>query len=71
MEISDAELQEMVRSAVARRAQVEQPSGPRWSPAHASHQVFPLIGGGDDEGRCLIEPEVGCNHCRYCQSLGH
>ncbi len=71
MEISEEELREMVRSAVARHARAEQPSSPLWPVAHASHRVFPLIGGGDDEGHCLIEPEVGCNHCRYCQSLGH
>lgn len=71
MEISETELRDMVRSAVARHARGEQSSGPNASLTHASHRVFPLIGGGDDEGRCLIEPEVACNHCRYCQSLGH
>ena len=26
---------------------------------------------GDEEGACLIEPAVRCNHCGYCQSHGH
>lgn len=40
--------------------------------AHASHGlIFTASGGGDDEGRCLIEPTVACTHCGYCQSLGH
>jgi hypothetical protein len=26
---------------------------------------------GDEEGACLIEPAVRCNHCGYCLSLGH
>ena len=39
--------------------------------AHASHLRLPLLRGGDDDGACLIEPAVRCNHCGYCQSLGH
>ncbi len=26
---------------------------------------------GDEDGACLIEPSVRCNHCGYCLSLGH
>jgi hypothetical protein len=32
---------------------------------------LPLASGGDDDGACLIEPSVRCNHCGYCQSYGH
>ncbi len=38
---------------------------------HASHARLPLLRSGDDEGACLIEPAVRCNHCGYCLSLGH
>jgi len=39
---------------------------------HASHALLPLARGGDaDEGACLIEPAVRCNHCGYCVSYGH
>ena len=38
--------------------------------AHASHLRLPLAS-GDDDGACLIEPAVRCNHCGYCLSLGH
>ena len=38
--------------------------------AHASHQRLPLVS-GDEDGACLIEPAVRCNHCGYCLSLGH
>ena len=37
---------------------------------HASHARLPLRS-GDDQGACLIEPAVRCNHCGYCLSLGH
>jgi hypothetical protein len=39
--------------------------------AHASFVRLPLLRGGDDDGACLIEPTVRCNHCGYCQSYGH
>ena len=40
--------------------------------AHASHAMLPLARGGDaDDGACLIEPSVRCNHCGYCLSYGH
>ncbi len=38
---------------------------------HASHARLPLLRSGDDEGACLIEPAVRCNHCGYCLSFGH
>jgi hypothetical protein len=38
--------------------------------AHASHLRFPLRS-GDEDGACVIEPSVRCNHCGYCLSMGH
>jgi len=74
MDISDQELRALVRDAIARHGRP-----PGAAPAlaghalagDASHGRFPLAGGGADEGQCLIEPRVRCNHCGYCQSLGH
>lgn len=63
----------MIRDSIARHA-----GAPRVAPdpasafsAHASHLRFPLARGADDDGACIIEPAVRCNHCGYCQSLGH
>ncbi len=39
--------------------------------SHPSHARFPLEGGVDTGGPCLIEPSVECVHCGYCQSHGH
>jgi hypothetical protein len=33
--------------------------------------MFVLPVGSDDDGPCLIEPAVMCNHCGYCKSYGH
>ena len=67
----------MVRESIARhlgpggertprRGGAPAPIGP-----HASHALLPLLRGGDDDGACVIEPAVRCNHCGYCLSYGH
>ena len=39
---------------------------------HASHIRLNVLPGSDvDEGLCVIEPAVRCNHCGFCQSYGH
>ena len=67
----------MIRDSIARHAGsgARQPGG---APdpvaafgAHISHARLPLVRGADDDGACIIEPAVRCNHCGYCQSLGH
>lgn len=78
MAIGDDELRAMVRLAIERHGQADaarmppplEPLEPR-PHVHASHARLVLIDGGDPDGRCLIEPSVACNHCGYCQSLGH
>jgi len=37
----------------------------------ASFARFPLLKSGDEDGACVIEPSVRCNHCGYCLSYGH
>ena len=76
MDVSEHELRAMVREAIAKHAG----HGPSPSAAappldacrqHASHGLLPLLRGGDDDGACLIEPAVRCNHCGFCLSYGH
>ena len=39
---------------------------------HASHILLKVIPGSEiDDGMCVIEPAVRCNHCGFCQSYGH
>jgi len=76
MQISEQELREMVREAVARHgggaaAAPQRPAQPASAHRHASHAMLALLAGGDPDGQCLIEPAVKCNHCGYCLSLGH
>jgi hypothetical protein len=73
MDISEQEIRDMVRAALTRqgggRTADEPPAAD--SRQHASHGLLALVKGGDADGQCLIEPGVRCNHCNYCQSLGH
>jgi hypothetical protein len=38
----------------------------------ASHIILNVLPGSEiDDGMCVIEPRVRCNHCGFCQSYGH
>ena len=39
---------------------------------HPSHILLKVVPGSEvDDGMCVIEPAVRCNHCGFCQSFGH
>ena len=73
--MNDQELREMIRESIARHTGARPATGPVGAEAHSSqhssHLRFPILRSGDDEGACLIEPAVSCNHCGYCLSYGH
>ena len=76
--MNEQELREMVRESIARHLGSGQTAPVPPAPAlheggwgsHASHLRLPLVS-GDEDGSCVIEPAVRCNHCGYCLSLGH
>ena len=63
-------LRQMVKEAVARRLGPIQDTVtvPVALLEHSSHYRYALPPSG---GPCLIEPNVACNHCGYCESHGH
>ena len=72
--MTDEQLRALVRESIARHlgTRPRAPEAPRVDGrAHASHLLLPVTSGSEDEGACLIEPAVRCNHCGYCQSFGH
>ena len=77
--LSDHDLRALIRDAVARHLdrQRREDVAPGMLDAarplqeHPSHGRLRLARGADGDGACLIEPDVGCNHCGYCQSYGH
>ena len=74
--MTEQELRALVRDAIAKHAgvRVADPEMARTTSArqHPSHMLIALPAGADsDDGVCIIEPVVACNHCGYCKSLGH
>lgn len=70
--MDEAALRQLVREVVARQLQgagvTPTPPAAAWK-AHASHGRFELTPTSD--GACIVEPAVRCNHCGFCQSMGH
>ena len=71
--MTEQELRTLVRESIARHTGRDTPGAPRQDAGRlpVSHAVFSLARGSDDDGACLIEPSVRCNHCGYCVSYGH
>jgi hypothetical protein len=76
--MNEQELRTMIRDSIARHtggtgapARAAAPDPVSAFNAHVSHRRLPIARGGDEDGACIIEPSVRCNHCGYCQSLGH
>ena len=45
---------------------------PHVDESHPSHILLKVVAGSEvDDGMCVIEPRVRCNHCGFCQSYGH
>ena len=74
--MTEQELRALVRDAIAKhagaRAADPEPARTTSARLHPSHALIALpVGADSDEGVCIIEPAVACNHCGYCKSLGH
>ena len=72
--MTDQQLRELVRDAVARHLHQDAAVAPgtlESAGGRPSHALLPLLRGGDSDGACLIEPAVRCTHCGYCQSYGY
>jgi len=75
--MTEEELRVLVRQAIARHRDETGvhtsvlPSTLLSPRHHSSHAMFVVASGADDNGPCIIEPAVACNHCGYCKSMGH
>ena len=72
--MNEEALRALVRDTIARLNAGDEPApAPCAQPLplarHASHYRYPTLPPSD--GPCLIEPNVQCVHCGYCQSHGH
>jgi hypothetical protein len=79
--MTEQELRELVRRVVADRLADASPGAGadavsalmplRDVRSHASHATFRVPEGSEIGGPCVIEPDVSCDHCGYCKSMGH
>ncbi len=78
--MNEEDVRALVREAIERHlgrpSQGGRSEGPlRPSPvhhsSHPSHLILNVVSGGEEDGMCIIEPAVRCNHCGFCQSYGH
>ena len=73
MQVSDQDLRQLVREAIARHTgnpTVSEARAVARAESNGSFGRFLTLAPTDD-GQCIIEPTVRCNHCGYCQSYGH
>jgi hypothetical protein len=84
--MTDDQLRALVRDAVARHLApslpgaaapdaTARPAMPTAVPLsvtkHPGFHRYLLPRADGDDGRCLIEPAVRCNHCGFCESHGY
>ena len=78
--MTEEELRQIVRRVVVERLGASPASTGQGSQAplpppdirtHASHATFRVPAGSEMGGPCVIEPQVSCEHCGYCRSMGH
>ena len=46
------------------------PSPATWK-THLSHGRFVFLAPTEPDAPCVVEPQVRCHHCGFCQSYGH
>ena len=72
--MNEQDVRALVREAIERHLGRPEPGGTgvRGFTPHPSHLRLAVLPGSDvDDGMCVIEPQVRCNHCGFCQSFGY
>ena len=76
----DEEIRALVREVLVRHLANGSPaasSGTACRPlavdpkTHPSHGKFVFLAPTDSAAPCVVEPQVRCHHCGFCQSYGH
>lgn len=70
--MNEEDVRALVREAIERHLGQRPPRPVFSQTAHPSHVLLTVLPGSKvDDGMCVIEPRVRCNHCGFCQSYGH
>lgn len=71
--MNEQDVRALVREAIERHlGRPAEKTGRESFSEHPSHILLKVVPGSEvDDGMCVIEPAVRCNHCGFCQSYGH
>lgn len=80
--MQDDELRALIRDAIARHLSSGRDGSPSRPPhlsaappvawkTHLSHGRFVFLAPTEPDSPCVVEPQVRCHHCGFCQSYGH
>lgn len=47
------------------------PHDQRRPAVHIAHGRFVFLAPAEPDAPCIVEPQVKCHHCGFCQSYGH
>jgi hypothetical protein len=67
--MNDQEIRAVIRDVLAARGIAPAPAEP--AHRHPSVMRLSMVVPTELGSPCVIEPNVGCNQCGYCVSLGH
>ena len=75
--MTEEQVRALVRDALVRHlgttrtdARTADGSASRPSP-HVAHGRFVFLAPSEPDAPCIVEPQVKCHHCGFCQSYGH
>ena len=75
--MTEEQVRALVREALARHLGGG-PSSPLFAPGvlpvlreHIAHGRFVFLAPTEPDAPCVVEPQVKCHHCGFCQSYGH
>lgn len=69
MAMTEDQIRAVIRDVLAARGHAH--AAPQAPPRHPSHIRVSMVAATEPGSPCMIEPEVSCNQCGYCVSLGH
>ena len=78
--MTEEQVRALVRDALARHLGTSRTnasttdgseSRPYQAVMHAAHGRFVFLAPTEPDSPCVVEPQVKCHHCGFCQSYGH
>jgi hypothetical protein len=69
--VTDGSESRAYQPAMHARHDPHDPHDARRAAAHIAHGRFVFLAPTEPDAPCVVEPQVKCHHCGFCQSYGH